>query len=430
MRSNRRFFEGLMRAFSIVGWSTFSKDLFSRLRYQVTSLVGATRLPAIIWQLIIATMIYRLAMFMTLPFVAIYLPKHFGTSPLITGLVAATGPLIATIAGFWGGAFSDILGRKMLVYVAMTLQTAGCMLFVFVDSVLGITLACALMGLGRSICDPILQAVLVDLVPPERRTFAIHARYTAINIGSAVGPVLVAVLSVSFGELALRASFIFASVAMVIYQFFVSNIVRNLPNEAVRNSTLNISSILSTVKGDSSLKYLILGGSVFLLGYCQIETTLAMTLQMLFDNGLQVYSTLHLINSIMIVFAQAPVQFMVRSWPTRWILCSGSILAACGLVGFGLASTFSGMVASMVLLTLGEILVFPNMMIALDRLAPPGLKGSYFGASSLCQSGYIFGPLLGGFIYEKFNVGYTFGVMAFLVLLTGIAFNASMRRST
>lgn len=271
---------------------------------------------------------------------------------------------------------------------------------------------------------------MVDLVPPERRTFAIHTRYTAINIGSAVGPVLVAVLSVSFGELALRASFIFASVAMVIYQFFVSNIVRNLPNEAVRNSTLNISSILSTVKGDSSLKYLILGGSVFLLGYCQIETTLAMTLQMLFDNGLQVYSTLHLINSIMIVFAQAPVQFVVRSWPTRWILCSGSILAACGLVGFGLASTFSGMVVSMVLLTLGEILVFPNMMIALDRLAPPGLKGSYFGASSLCQSGYIFGPLLGGFIYEKFNVGYTFGVMAFLVLLTGIAFNASMRRST
>jgi MFS family permease len=51
---------------------------------------------------------------------------------------------------------------------------------------------------------------------------------------------------------------------------------------------------------------------------------------------------------------------------------------------------------AIIVLSIGEGILFPTINLIIDRMAPEDIKGSYFGASSLAGFGFAIGPLVGG----------------------------------
>lgn len=52
------------------------------------------------------------------------------------------------------------------------------------------------------------------------------------------------------------------------------------------------------------------------------------------------------------------------------------------------------------LISLGEVITFPLMNVQVDRIAPPHLKGVYYGATSLYAFGFSLAPFIGGIILK------------------------------
>ena len=60
-------------------------------------------------------------------------------------------------------------------------------------------------------------------------------------------------------------------------------------------------------------------------------------------------------------------------------------------------------------------MLFPNMNIIIDRMAPQHLKGSYFGAFSLGVIGFALAPLVGG------SLLYWYGGITLWMVMTALA---------
>jgi MFS family permease len=56
--------------------------------------------------------------------------------------------------------------------------------------------------------------------------------------------------------------------------------------------------------------------------------------------------------------------------------------------------------------------LFPTLQLQTDRMAPPGLKGSYFGAAGLSGLGFGAGPFVGGWLLDHGGGPVTFGITA------------------
>ncbi len=75
-----------------------------------------------------------------------------------------------------------------------------------------------------------------------------------------------------------------------------------------------------------------------------------------------------------------------------------------GLVQLGFAWTpvtlFAGLALATVVLSLGELIVFPTFSVEVDQLTPDDLRGSYFGAANLYSLGTALAPLYGGIMLD------------------------------
>ncbi|HDR8072457.1 TPA: MFS transporter [Bacillus cereus] len=143
----------------------------------------------LVWVLITGTAFIRGSTYMTLPFLSIYL-SNLNMSPMLIGLTIGISPLMGTIGGFIGGQFSDRFGRIPMILISITI-----LVFVFIGfSMTGkpilFLLLNALVGLSNSFFEPTSQALIADLTERRIRMKAFSLRYTAINIGASVGPLI------------------------------------------------------------------------------------------------------------------------------------------------------------------------------------------------------------------------------------------------
>lgn len=68
--------------------------------------------------------------------------------------------------------------------------------------------------------------------------------------------------------------------------------------------------------------------------------------------------------------------------------------------GGDVATLFAGLALATVVLSLGELIVFPTFSVEVDQLTPDDLRGSYFGAANLYSLGTALAPLYGGIMLD------------------------------
>lgn len=381
----------------------------------------------IVWIILTGTIFTRIASFMTIPFMAIYLQNELGASPLMIGVTLGIAQLCSTFGGFIGGYFTDKLGRKFIILMTVFIWSAVFIGFATVR-VIGLFIVLnALNGLCRSFFEPATQALMIDFTEEKKRRRLFSFRYTAINIAAVIGPLCGVLIS---GMSSARIPFLITASMYAIYGVFLIFLFKKYEmSQQKLAETQTILQMFKVVVTDKKLLYLLAGGILINLGYSQFDSTLPQYINLNIENGVKLYSVLITLNAIVVLVLQLPIGIYTERISIIRSLILGIIFFSGGLFSFGLAHSSWGFIAGMVIFTIGEIFAFPMMNALIEEIAPATQKATYLGASQFKNFGGFLGPIFGGWLLVHFEAQLYF-VIAVIILMSIIFYHTAFLKKT
>jgi MFS family permease len=359
-------------------------------------------MPKSLWLLVIGMMVNVTGSSFLWPLNTIYLHEHLGKSLSVAGLVLMVNAGASVIGNLIGGSLFDKLGgyRSILLGIIITLTAlVGMNLWQgWPYYVVFLTL----VGFGSGIVFPSMYA-MAGSVWPEGGRKAFNSVYVAQNIGVAVGAALGGlVASFSF-------SYIFLANLLMYVAFFLIAIFgyRNISADSSMQSS--VLSEKKVIRNKAKLTALLIICAAYLLcwvGYVQWQSTIATYTQEI-NISLKQYSLLWTINGALIVLAQPLLSKMIKRFEDNLKLqiMLGTVIF---MVSFGVASvsdTFEWFAMAMIILTIGEMLIWPAVPTIANSLAPKGREGFYQGiVNSTATGGRMIGPFIGGLLVDLFSM--------------------------
>ena len=374
----------------------------------------------VVWTLLIGTVFARGASFMALPFLALYLSNTHGIHPIWIGVTIGLSPLTGTLGGFIGGHFSDRYGRKKVIL--WTIFVWGLVYFGFslATNIGTFMVLNALNGLCRSFFEPSSQAMMADLTSVDKRKRVFSLRYTAINIGASLGPLL----GVYVAQFSTSLPFLLTGMMYLLYGvtlFIMLN--RYSITHTIPVHQLPMLDSLIVIWRDKTLLVFIIGGILVNVGYSQIDSNLPQYIQNSFSEGVALFAKLIALNAILVIILQVPLSLISEKWPVLRVMILGSVLFAIGFASFGYVTTIIGLMIAMAVVTIGEIFIFPSTSVFIDQIAPDNRKGTYFGAGQFRSIGNFTGPVLGGWLLQDFGGKLLFSVIGIIILCSIIFYS-------
>lgn len=367
----------------------------------------------LVWVLITGTAISRIASFMSLPFLAIYLSNNLDLDAFTVGIVLGVAGLTGSVGGFVGGYLSDRWGRHLILIVSLFVWTGAFWGFSLADTVHHLFMLNALNGLCRSVFETTSQALMSDLSTPKQRLKIFGYRYIAINVGMVIGPLLGAVLFQLMG----MKVFQYTSTIYLIYFVFLCVLFRIFRSDLMNgnHSKVPFSECVRVLARDRSLGLFVLAGVLFFSAFSQLESTLPIHLKSLGKEP-EFFSYLLMMNAGVVILFQHPMNRWAGKKSILTGLVIGSALCVAGFSSFAVGGTDIAFMVGMFLFTLGEVLVFPVSSLFIDRIAEERMRGVYYGANNFSQFGLFIGPFIGGWLLETFGREHLWWLMALLML--------------
>jgi MFS family permease len=155
------------------------------------------------------------------------------------------------------------------------------------------------------------------------------------------------------------------------------------------------------------------------VAYVQWQSAIAAHTQEL-GISLTQYSLIWTVNGALIVFAQPIVNTFVKYFAKsiKKQMMIGFVIFIVSFAVVSFADEFSGFMAAMIILTVGEMLVWPAVPTIANDLAPKGREGFYQGfVNSTATGGRMIGPLLGGVLVDLYGMNMLFIVLIGLLIL-------------
>jgi predicted MFS family arabinose efflux permease len=176
------------------------------------------------------------------------------------------------------------------------------------------------------------------------------------------------------------------------------------------------------IKGRKNLYALLILCSGYLLcwvGYVQWMTTIASYTQEI-NISLSQYSLLWTINGALIVLGQPLLNGLLKRLAAtlKVQILIGIAIFIVSFLTAGNASAFSGFLVAMIILTIGEMFIWPAVPTIAFGLAPKGREGFYQGiVNSTATGGRMIGPLLGGMLVDLYSMSALFFVLIGLFVI-------------
>ncbi len=364
-------------------------------------------LPAAFWYLWTGTLINRIGGFVV-PFLTLFLTGRRGLSvPQATLVIALWGG--AQFAGsVTGGHAADRIGRRATLLVSLLGFAAVMMVIPVLRGYLPLAAGVAGIGFLSGLYRPAVGAAVADLVPEPDRAHAYALLYWATNLGFAIAPVLAGLLA----ERWFTGLFIVDGATSAAYGLLAfARVPETRPRPEATPSPAVAGHAASDVAvrersgwrvalTDPALMLFALGS--FLLGTVQAQawTTLPLVMR---AHGLSArdYGLVIASNGVLIVFLSLPLGRRLARHPAGLVLAAGALLNGVGFGVVPLVTTALGYAATVLVWTLGEILMVPTSGAFTARLAPTQLRGTYQGVMHAAHAlAALAGPVAGGMLLE------------------------------
>ncbi|HEX2025403.1 MAG TPA: MFS transporter [Actinomycetota bacterium] len=334
-------------------------------------------LPGPVWLLFAGSFVNRFGSFVA-TFLVLYLVEQ-GLSAASAGLAVSAygvGSLASALVGGW---LADRLGGRATIATSMFSAAAVAMALSQADRLPAIVALAGLFGMSTELYRPASAALLADLVPPERRLAAYAGYRMAINAGFAFGPAVAGLLA----ERSFLWLFVGEAVTSVVLGVVALIGLPSVPRS--RRTEEPPGEALRALRADPRFVLFLVASALAASVYFQSTAALPLHVR---DAGLSraVYGGLISLNGLLIVLFELPLVGVTRRFSVGPTMAVGVILTGVGFALTGVAHTVGLLVATVVVWTVGEMVVAPVMNAYVAGIAPKHLRGRYQGAYVLTYS--------------------------------------------
>jgi len=363
---------------------------------------------------------------MVWPFLTIYMHWRLDipltTVALLLTLQASTGLVATTVSG----PAVDRYGRKIALVSGLT---AGAVVLAAMGMAGSLALWAVLLAVDGSF-SPLYRvaanSMVADLIEPERRAGAYALLRMITNLGVAIGPAIGGfVTTISYAT-----AFGIAAMAYLIFALLVLFLVAETAPKRTQ-----------PVQFDKGSGYQFILRDRHFLTFCGLYSMSGMIYSMLmvllpvyakenFGVPESQYGFIVATNATMVVLFQYGVTRIIERYQHLLALGVGSLFYALGVGSVAWGWNFPTFLASMVILTIGEMIMIPTSTVLTANLAPLDMRGRYMGVYSMTWGiAFGIGPVVGGLLNDHIApVGIWYGGLV-IGLAAALGFFLMARRS-
>ncbi|MFE4283102.1 MFS transporter, partial [Streptomyces goshikiensis] len=325
-------------------------------------------LPPTVWTLFAGTIVNRLGHLVT-PFLVFLLADRGVTGPETSYVLGALGA--GNLLGpALGGVLADRIGRRPTMLIGLLGAAAAQGALFLAPGLWTMAAAALLLSVASATVGPAAYALMADSVDPERRRSAYALFGWGVNIGTAVAGVL-------GGFLAAHGYWLLFAVdagTLLVYATVVATRLREparvpAPIPTASPAAAGAPAAAAAAPGaeytgigygvvfrDRLMLALLPLFGIQLFVYSLTEVALPLAVR---DSGLSpaVYGAMAAVNAVLVVALQPVVTARLDRLPQLPVQVAGSVLIAAGVALTGLADSVAGYAASVVVWSVGEVVV-------------------------------------------------------------------------
>ncbi len=390
--------------------------MFARLRR------AKEEYPRQFWLLFWGMLISTIGSSMVWPFLMIYVSEKLQLPLSTVTTLMTVNAISGLIFSFIAGPVADRVGRKRIMYISLISDGLAFLLLSQAESYPAFMALMALRGAINPLYRVGADAMMADLVPPEKRPDAYSLLRMSNNIGISIGPSIGGFIAgVSY-----NLAFFIAAIGMVTYGVLVIVQAREtLPKQQTQPQVEKFGGY-GRVLSDWPFISFVLAFLLNTMVASMIWVLLSVYAKQNYGVPENQYGFIATTNALMVVFLQFAVTQITKRHTPLPVMAIGALFYTVGGASIALGTGFWGFWMSMVIMTIGELIVTPTGSTYAANRAPADMRGRYmsiYGLTWSVASGI--GPLLGGFLNDNIApvaIWYGAGiiglssVLAFLVL--------------
>jgi MFS family permease len=372
-----------------------------------------------IWVRVVGTILTSLAGFMMRPYLVYYLYDKLDGSVFLSMLLVGLQPLCGIFINLYAGGLSDRYGRKPLMLAALIIQAFAIGGYMFANNVWEFAIISIINGIGHALYGPAANAQISDVVPLEKRAEVFALLHTALNMGSAFGP-LIGLLLFTWNPTII---FLTCSIALFAYALLVfMKVPETMPEKNAEQITASSKKQKIRWLDHKPLLWITLLGLPVSLLYAQTESTFPLHLQNHFENYKSVFATIVTFNGLVVIALQLWIAKRTEHVSAFIVIAVSYLLFAIVALGYGFVPILAILLFVEFLFTIGEMLYGPHIQKVISVIAPEEQRGWYFSVHGMnWQVSRAAGPVLGGLIFSHFGGQFMFVALSVVIVVAGVA---------
>lgn len=354
-----------------------------------------------VWWLSLITLINR-AGTMVIPFLSLYLTQSLDFSLSDVGWIMALFGLGSVIGSWLGGKLTDRIGYYKVMVISLLASGVSFILLQYITTFIGFCVGVLVLMAIADMFRPAMFVALSSYSKPENRTRSITLIRLAINLGFSAGPALggLIIFTLSYGGLFWIDGITCFIAGMLLLKILNPRKAKVIEQVKVVNP--------AEAYTDKAFMILLIGMTLFGLAFFQLLSTLPLFYKDVHHLTEAEIGLLLGLNGFLIFIFEMPLIKWLESSKNSMskLILIGVLLTALSFIVINLTGWIGVLVIGMVLMSFGEMIVFPfSNSLALNRSAK-GNQGQYMAYYSISFSiAHIFGHSIGMNLVA--NLGYT-----------------------
>ena len=358
------------------------------------------------------------------PFLMIYVRKQVDIPLTQAASLMTINATAGLIAAFIAGPITDRVGRKWVMVVSLAGNGAVYFFMSNAHSYLSFAILMIMSGTFNPLYRVGADAMVADLIPTEKRPDAYALMRLSNNAGIAIGPMVGGFLS----SISYSITFILAGSGMLIYSLLIAFFAQEtLPQKSGPHEHI-LKSFAGYIKVLRDSQFLSFVGVFILAQMCAVLIWILMPVYAneIYNVSENLYGFIPTTNALMVVFLQVFVTQITKRYRPLPVMAIGTFFYTLGVGSVAFSHSFIGFWISIVVMTIGELILMPTASAYVAALAPPDMRGRYMSIAGLTWSAAAgIGPLMGGYLsdniapvatwYGGFLIG-IIGILGFIFL--------------
>ena len=359
--------------------------------------------PHQFWLLFWGAFFTRASISMIWPFVTVIIRERLDISLTTAALLLTIQSIASLLSTLAVGSIMDKVGRKMPIVLSLMGGALALLGMATASTFEQWGILMALYGIFLPPFNIGLNTIVADIVEPDKRSSAYALIRMISNAGIAIGPVIGGILVTL---MSFDAVYYLIAIAYGILAIFVLTMIQETKPDVPETGDNGpmASKGYGYILRDTVFMGMFVMFMLVMFGNTQIFILLPVYSKENFGLVESQYSLLLTINATMVVLFQYIITKVTDRYRPLSVMALAALLYAVGLGSVAVGYDLPTFAISMIIVTLGELMLVPTALTFIAHIAPIELRARYMGIFGLgwpLAAGI--GPVIGGFLNDNFS---------------------------